>query len=39
VADGQLNAKTVAGLRKFQKDRNIGQSGRLDNATQAELSK
>jgi hypothetical protein len=39
VADGQLNAKTVAGLRKFQKDRSIAQSGRLDNATQSELSK
>jgi Putative peptidoglycan binding domain/Curli production assembly/transport component CsgG len=39
IADGQLNAKTVAGLRKFQKDRNIAQTGRLDNTTQAELSK
>lgn len=39
TVDGQLSAKTVAALRKFQKDRTIPQTGRLDDATQSELSK
>ena len=37
--DGQLGAKSVASLRKFQKDRSIPQTGRLDDATQGELRK
>ena len=37
--DGQLGAKSVASLRKFQKDRGIPQTGRLDDATQGELRK
>ena len=37
--DGQLNAKSVMSLKRFQKDRGIAQTGRLDDATQGELRK
>ncbi|WP_298213665.1 peptidoglycan-binding domain-containing protein [Acidovorax sp.] len=37
--DGAMGGKTTAALRAFQKDRGIAQSGRLDTATMAELSK
>ena len=37
--DGAMGGKTTAALRAFQKDRGIAQSGRLDAATMAELSK
>jgi peptidoglycan hydrolase-like protein with peptidoglycan-binding domain len=39
TADGKLNAKTVAALRTFQKDRGIPINGRLDPKTQEELRK
>lgn len=39
ATDGQLSAKTVAALRRFQRDRKIPQTGRLDASTQAELRK
>lgn len=37
--DGAMGGKTASALRAFQKDRGIAQSGRLDAATMAELSK
>lgn len=37
--DGAAGGRTTAGLRAFQKDRGIAQTGRLDAATQAELAK
>lgn len=37
--DGAMGGKTTAALRAFQKDRGLAQSGRLDAATAAELSK
>ncbi len=37
--DGAMGGKTAAALRAFQKDRGLPQSGRLDAATMAELSK
>ena len=37
--DGAMGGKTASALRAFQKDRSIAQSGRLDAATMAELSK
>lgn len=37
--DGAMGGKTAAALRAFQKDRGLAQSGRLDPATAAELTK
>lgn len=37
--DGAMGGRTTAALRAFQKDRGLAQSGRLDAATAAELSK
>ena len=38
-ADGKLGARTVSALQKFQRDRGISVSGRLDSATENELRK
>ncbi|KAF1050175.1 peptidoglycan-binding domain-containing protein [Xylophilus sp.] len=39
TVDGVSGGKTVDALRFFQKDHNLPQTGRLDAATSAELSK
>jgi hypothetical protein len=39
TADGQLGAKTVQALNRFQRDRRIPVTGRLDAATSSELQK
>lgn len=38
VADGKIGAKTTAALRLFQKDHNLPETGRLDQATMKALS-
>jgi len=38
-ADGKLGARTVGALQKFQRDRGISVTGKLDPATEGELRK